>query len=251
MKKYIALIQARMNSSRLPGKVLKKVKNKNILEYVIERVKSSRCDDLIVCTSVNNADNAIEDFCSKNNIKFYRGDENDVLGRFYNALKNKKDSTAVRITADNPLVDPEIINYLLEIHKKNKNSVTTNYFSKTFPNGTIISLIDFNVLSYMNKEFKENNVREHIVFGFNKLPKKFKFESVEAPSKWNRPDIKFDVDYEEDIVILNRIADEFKITGKKPNTIEIIDFFDKNPEIKNLSHTLLKKWKTNSNNTYK
>ena len=133
MKKFIALIQARMTSTRLPGKVLIKVNGKYILEYVIERVKGSKCDDIIICTTINKEDDPIEKFCREKGIKTFRGSECDVLGRFFQALKDESNATAVRITADNPLVDPSVINYLIDIHETHNNSVTTNYFTKSFP----------------------------------------------------------------------------------------------------------------------
>jgi spore coat polysaccharide biosynthesis protein SpsF len=248
MKKFIAIVQARMTSIRLPGKILKKVKDKYILEYVIERVRSSKCDDIIVCTTVNREDDPVAEFCQKRNVRFFRGDENDVLGRFYNALKNEKNSTAVRITSDNPLVDPYVIDYMINLHIKHKNSVTTNYFSDTFPNGTIVSLIDFDVLRYMNDNDKEPCVREHIVFGFEKLPKHFAVESVIAPEKWHRPDIKFAIDYQEDLELFSKIADKFKITGNSPDTVQIIRFIDKNKGAKTINDEVVKRWKNNAKN---
>jgi spore coat polysaccharide biosynthesis protein SpsF len=251
MKKYIAVIQARMGSSRLPGKVMKKVKGRYILDYVIERAKSSRCNDVIVCTTYNKKDDMIVEFCQKKDTKVFRGSENDVLRRIFEAVETEQYSTVVRITADSPLIDPFIINYLIDIHESHNNSVTTNYFTKSFPHGTIISLIDYKVLEYMNRVYKENLIREHIVFGFDKLPKYITVEYITAPKQWNRPDIKFDVDYEEDLELLKKIADEFDITGDKPSTIDIINFIDKNKDLISINDDLVKRWEAHSEKHYK
>jgi len=241
MKKFIAVIQARMTSTRLPGKVMKKVKGKHILDYVLEGVKTSKCDDIIVCTTENETDDSLEEFCLGNKIRFSRGDEFDVLGRILNAIKNERNSTAVRITADNPLVDPAIINYLIDIHVNHKNSVTENYFTKSFPNGTVLSLIDYAVLDYMDKNFHEKSIREHIVFGFDKLPKKYTVENVRAPKQWNRPDIRFCIDYEKDLELFEKITESFEITGDKPSTIDLIKFIDENKDIKEINYEYAKK----------
>lgn len=241
MKKIIATIQARMNSLRFPGKVMKKVKGRYILDYVVERAKYSNCDDVMVCTTKRASDDLIEDYCRENNISIFRGSEHDVLHRFFEALKNEPNTTSVRITADNPLVDPNVINYLIDIHKKHNNSATTNYFSKTFPNGTIVSLTNFEVLEYMAREYHDKPTREHIILGFDMLPDRFVVEDVVAPKEWNRPDIRFCIDYEEDLELFEKISNEFDITGKKPTTIDIIDFLDKNENIKNVNYHLAKK----------
>ena len=241
MKRYIAVIQARMDSSRLPGKVMKKVKGRYILDYVVERAKYSKCNDVLVCTTYNKKDDIIEEFCQKRDIKVFRGPENDVLRRIFEAVEDEHNSVVVRITADNPLVDPYIISYLIDIHEKHNNSVTTNYFTKSFPNGTVVSLINYEVLEYMEKECQEKLIREHIVFGFNKLPECFIIEDIKAPECWNRPDIRFCLDYEEDLELLKRIANEFDIKGNKPTAIDIINFIDKNKDIRNINYHLAKR----------
>ena len=241
MKRYIAVIQARMGSLRLPGKVMKKVKRRYILDYVVERAKNSKCNDVIVCTTYNKKDDIIEEFCQEKDINVFRGSENDVLGRIFEAVENEHESVVVRITADNPLVDPYIINYLIDIHETHNNSVTTNYFTKSFPNGTVVSLINYEVVEYMAKECQDKLIREHIVFGFNKLPESFAIEDVKAPKCWNRPDIRFCLDYKEDLELIERIAKEFDIKGNKPTAIDIINFIDKKKDIRNINYHLAKR----------
>ena len=106
----VAIIQARMGSTRLPGKVLKEVTGKQLLMYQIERVKTSKLlDKIIVATSALPKDDVIADFCERNNIACFRGSENDVLSRYYECAKEFQADIIVRLTADCPLSDPKVV----------------------------------------------------------------------------------------------------------------------------------------------
>src|ERR1017187_2162462 len=106
----VAIIQARMGSNRLPGKSLAEIENRPMLWHVIQRVKrATLVDRVVVATSTNTDDDVIADMCRQNGITCYRGSEQDVLDRYYLAARGEKASQIVRITADCPLIDPEVI----------------------------------------------------------------------------------------------------------------------------------------------
>ena len=122
-----AIIQARMGSSRLPKKVLMKMGNHIMLKYMIDRVtKSKLIEKIVVATSVNELDDEIEKFCISNNINCFRGSENDVLDRYYMAAKKYKSTTIVRLTADCPLIDPEIIDKTIKLFNTKKVDYASN-----------------------------------------------------------------------------------------------------------------------------
>ncbi len=140
----LAIIQARMGSKRLPGKVLMNIGQKPMLQRVIERVKRAKLiDKVIVATSNKGKDDQIKKFCSKLNTECFRGSEEDVLARFYEAAKAQKADVVVRITADCPFVDPEIIDQIIEIHLKNKNDYTANNTESSYPRGTDVEVFNF------------------------------------------------------------------------------------------------------------
>ncbi|MGL5099740.1 MAG: cytidylyltransferase domain-containing protein, partial [Fusobacteriaceae bacterium] len=118
--KIVCVIQARSTSSRLPNKVLLKLpygENKIVLEQVIDRVrKSKKIDEIVIATTVNESDNQIQKVCEKNNIKFYRGSEDNVLSRYYEAAKENGADLVMRITSDCPCIDFEILDKLIEKH---------------------------------------------------------------------------------------------------------------------------------------
>ena len=120
--KTVAIIQARMSSSRLPGKVLMHVKKKPLLLYMYERVKASNeIDEVIIATSNEESDDVIVKLCKENNIMYMRGSLNDVLDRYYQAAKITNASLVVRLTADCPIIDPSVIDSIIGVYKNNIN----------------------------------------------------------------------------------------------------------------------------------
>jgi spore coat polysaccharide biosynthesis protein SpsF len=219
-----------------------------ILEYVVKRVKLSHCKNIIICTSSDPSDDPIFNYSLNNQINVFRGSLDDVLGRFNLAIKkySLEDYSIVRITADNPLIDPKVIDLLINIHRKNKNSVTTNFSKRsTFAIGNILSIIDANVISYMSDTMDESSIREHIVYGFNKLPEKFKVQTVDAPQRWCQPNLRYTIDYPEDITIFKKILKNFQEFGYRPTTEEIGMLFEKDITLINYSDKFNKKWEKN------
>lgn len=240
MKKVISVIQARNNSSRLPQKVIMQVKDKTILEHCYLRAKQSKSDLVIIATSDSKMDDDIESLCKEKDMPCFRGSEQDVLNRILLSTKFFPDCIIIRLTADNPLVDPNVINYMVKKHIDNNNSVTTNYLSKTFPNGTVLSIMNQDVLDFMDKNYQENNIREHIVYGFSKLPKKYKVEDVNAPEEWNRYDIRFCLDYQEDFDLIKNVIGHFESIDKNPSTEDIIKYIDDNQDVKDINFEFAK-----------
>ena len=161
-----AFIQARMNSRRLPGKVLMQICEKTVLEHIIERVKCAKLiDKIIVATSINEENDAIENLCKQLNTLCFRGSEDDVLERFKGAVKTfgiKDNDSIVRITGDCPLVCPDLIDVIISHH--DDNDLTTNCIRRTFPDGLDIEVFkagilkrpDFHKINFFEKEYDIN-----------------------------------------------------------------------------------------------
>jgi len=151
----VAIIQARMSSSRLPGKVLKPILGKPILAYQIERIKQAKnIDKIILATSSNEEDIPLEKLADDLKIKCFRGDLNNVLKRFYDCATENRADTVVRLTGDCPVIDPQIIDEVITLHQEEKSDYTSNTLYRTFPDG-----LDVEVLSYKTlKSVYENAV---------------------------------------------------------------------------------------------
>ena len=163
VKKVYVLIQARMNSKRLPGKVLKKIKGKNLIEILLDRLKQSkRPDKLIVLTSTSQSDDVLANYLKNKSITSFRGDENDVLDRYYSAAKKYQCDYVVRITGDCPLVDPNLLDQLIDLALNTDADYCSNLFYESFPDGQDIEVFKYNVLREAWKEAKLLSEREHV-----------------------------------------------------------------------------------------
>ena len=153
----LAIIQARMSSGRLKNKVLKKIENKEILKIIYQKIEGIKeIDNVLIATSNHKSDNAIESFCIKNNFRLFRGSLNNVLDRFYKASLTSMPDHILRITADCPLIDSEVVKKIIKLHLKYKNNYTSNTIVPFFPDGMDAEIFDFNSLSKTFKLAKKN-----------------------------------------------------------------------------------------------
>ena len=230
--KAIILVAVRLKSKRLKNKALLKLYNKPLILQLAERLKKSKLSsEIVLCTSKNKADDKIEILAKKNHIKIYRGDSKDVMKRFIFAAKKFKAKNIVRVTGDNPLTDPKLIDFMIERHLENKNDYTS---CNSTPFGTRSEIISYKILKKCHKMLADPNSSEYMTWMLNR-PEYFKTnELTYINAKVNRPEISLTVDYIEDYKNVNEIYNHFK--GKMPSLQKIIEWLDKNK-------TLLKKLK--------
>ena len=166
----IAVIQARMGSTRLPGKVLMEVNDRPLLAYQLDRIlKSRKLDIVVVATSDLEKDDAIEHFCKDYGVDCYRGSENDVMSRYYDCAKLYNYNTVVRMTADCPLIDPEIIDAVVQKFEDDNVDYCGNTVppeTSKFPDGADVEVFNMNALEKANAEITGEHLREHVTFQF-------------------------------------------------------------------------------------
>lgn len=161
--KIVAIIQARMTSTRLPGKVLKEVMNKTLLEYQLERVSRSKyIDEIVVATTINQTDEPIVELCKKFGVSVYRGSEYDVLSRYYEAAIQSNAEVIVRITSDCPLIDPEIVDQVIKLYIDNQVDYASNTLERTYPIGMDTEVFSFEALKQANEQATLERDREHV-----------------------------------------------------------------------------------------
>jgi len=238
--KVIAIVQARMGSTRLPGKVLKKIKDKFVLDYVIYRLRMCKnLDDIILATTTNKKDDKLEQYAIDKEIKYYRGSEEDVLSRYYSAARKLNVDVIVRITSDCPLIDPEIVDEVIKKHIETKADYTSNIIKRTFPRGLDVEVFNYNVLKNAFDNAKEKYQREHVTPYIREKSDKFKLQNIEAKGKLRRPDIRITLDTEEDLKLISKIINLFNTINFK--TKDIIDFLDKNPDLLKINENIKQK----------
>ncbi|MRR31178.1 hypothetical protein EG834_12840, partial [bacterium] len=167
-KPTVAIIQARMSSSRLPGKVLKEAGGRIVLERMVERVRQARTvERVVVATTVDPSDDEIAAFCQAHDIDFTRGSLQDVLDRYYMAAKQYEADIIVRLTGDCPLIDPvlidEVVNALIEQRADFACNRLPPPFARTYPIGLDVEAVTFSALQRAWTEATEKHEREHVL----------------------------------------------------------------------------------------
>jgi spore coat polysaccharide biosynthesis protein SpsF len=234
----LCIIQARMGSTRLPGKVMEKIDHeRTILDYVISQVKfSNKVEEVIVATTNLIEDDIICQHLDLQKNKFFRGSSEDVLDRFYQCAKKESAKNIVRITADNPLIDPNIIDTVINENENNKCDCTTNTINRTFPYGTEVEIFSFESLEKAWKNAKKPSEREHVTPFIYNPKNKFILNNIE--NEKNISYLRYTVDKIEDLLLVKEIV---KNISTRPILLQdIINLQIEKPEIfeinKNVKH---------------
>lgn len=228
-----AIIQARMGSTRLPGKIMLPILDKPVLKHLIERVqKSSSLDEIIIATSDNKNDDIIEKFCQKYEIKCFRGSEDDVLLRYFEAAKKFSVDTIVRLTSDTPLLDPKIIDKVILKYNQKQYDFVSNFFPlpRTYPDGYNVEVFSMNILKQVNQEAKKPSDREHVTTFITMQSNKFKKYRVDSEKDLSK--YRLNLDYKEDFELIKSVIEGL---DGKTNLEDIINWLDKHPQILKLN----------------
>lgn len=230
----VAIIQARMGSKRLFGKVLKEVNGTPLLKYQVERVRKSQLlDNVVIATSNLDRDDEIESFCLNNKIECFRGSENDVLDRYYECAKKYRADVIVRLTADCPLIDPIIIDNIIYLYFEENIDFAANTVppeTSTFPDGSDVEVFSMEALERANREANDPKDREHVTFYFWKYNHGFKTVQLTQDQDWSR--YRFTIDYPEDFDVIEFIINELLKNNSFGYLEDIIEILDSNPGIK-------------------
>lgn len=208
MGKTVAIIQARMGSSRLPGKVLLDLGGQTMLARVLNRAgQAAGLDELVVATTFNKGDDALQAFCEQSGFACFRGDPYDVLDRYYQCAKIVEAETVVRITADCPFIAPEEITRVLKVYQKGEYDFVANRlpppFRRTTPIGMDTEIVSFANLERAWQQAKEPYEREHVMPYFYDTPGRFKVKLVQRRPSLGH--LRFTVDTPEDLILAREI----------------------------------------------
>lgn len=206
MARVIASIEARMGSSRLPGKVLADVAGAPALTHLVRRLRaSSSLDGIVVATSTAAADDAIEDWARREGVDCFRGSEDDVLGRVVGAHTMMNSDVIVEITGDCILTDPEIIDWGVNTFLENDCDVVANCQKPGFPLGMYVQVFRSCDLSYICDSIDDPAVREHVSLYFYEHPERYRVIHLVPPKRWREPDYRLCLDYPEDLAFLKSL----------------------------------------------
>jgi len=229
----IAIIQARQTSTRLPGKTMRMLSGKPLLQYTIDNLqKAQNINKLVVATTTDPEDDIIDSWCKKNSIFVYRGDREDVLSRFYEcALKYSADAI-VRVTSDCPLVDPTIVDNVIDLFKNTKSDYSANNLIKSFPHGLDIEIFSFEVLRETFENAKKPNEREHVTQYIRARPEKYKLTNFSCSGKYNniRVTVDEEIDFKLIETIIHKLGDDISFKDLQNLYLENPDLFSINTD---------------------
>jgi spore coat polysaccharide biosynthesis protein SpsF len=237
-----------MTSSRLPGKVLKTACGRPLLELMIERVKRmGHIDEIVIATTVNDADQPIVDLAERFGVGCYRGSEDDVLGRVLGAVQSVDGDVIVELTGDCPLIDPDVATQVIEFYLHHDfDYVSNDHYPiipgfdferfpfgvyEGFPMGIDIEMFSADVLAQADRETQDAEDREHVSLYLIREPK-FSMGLVPAPPNHYRPELRLTLDYESDYLFIRKVFEALYPTSPEFSLSEILAWVDANqPEL--------------------
>jgi spore coat polysaccharide biosynthesis protein SpsF len=232
--KVVGIVQARTGSSRLPGKVLKVVCGRTLLEHQMERMLRARSlAEIAIATSIASSDDVIEDLAHSHGWAIYRGAEHDVLARYAAAAAAFGADPIVRMTMDCPLIDPTVIDRVVEAYRDGPYDFVANNLEPTFPHGLDLEVFSRGALEIADREASKAFEREHVSPFIRDRPEQFRLANVAAPRDLHR--LRWTVDYPEDLEFVRVVYASLYREGSFFTTEDVLELLDQNPAIGRLN----------------
>lgn len=240
MKRVAAIIQARTGSTRLPGKVMLNVSGKALLWHVLNRVKQAgNVDDIVVATTTLSEDEQILELASEMDVKSYAGSENDVLDRYYQAALKYKADVIVRITADCPLIEPEVLDRMAAFFLGHDIDYVSNTIKPTYPDGLDVEVFSLDALKRAWEEATLVSEREHVTSYIKKNPHLFKVENFEHSEDLSK--MRWTVDEERDLAFVREVYRRLYVEGDKIFIMkDVLDLLEQHPGLTDLNKNIIR-----------
>lgn len=208
-KKKIIIIQARLGSTRFPKKIIKLIQQKPIIWHVINRLKTiPKIDKIVLATTIKKEDSVLIKIAKQNNIDYFQGKTNNVLNRYYECAKKFDADVIIRITSDCPLIDPKLIQKMLNFYLNHNCDYLSNTLKPTFPDGLDVEIFSFETLKKAHKLSNLKSELEHVTPYIKKNPKKFQLFNYE--NKTDLSNIRLTVDETKDLILIRYIFKKLK-----------------------------------------
>jgi spore coat polysaccharide biosynthesis protein SpsF len=241
--KILAIVTARMTSTRLPGKVLLKVKGKPLLQFLIERLKAVKIiNQIVIAATTNKTDDVLERFATKMRVKCFRGSEDDVMGRVLSAAERFQADIIVDVTGDCPIIDCDLVDQAIQVYLHNKKvDYVNNNNIRSYPDGMDVQVFSYKILKKSYKMTTKSLEKEHITLHIRNNPKIFNTINIIAPKYLNWPELGLTLDEKADYNFLKKIIEHFYNKNPLFTCYDIINFLKSNKNLVKINSYVLRK----------
>lgn len=232
----VATIEARMSSSRLPGKVLMPLAGRPSLEQLVERVRRSRfIDEVVVATTTSEKDDEIIRWAESFGVATYRGSEEDVLLRVLEAAKAYRGDVIIELTGDCPLIDPKIIDEVVEAYVDSDADYVSNILKRTYPRGLDTQVFATDLLAEVNSLTQDPADRENVSLYIYEHPERYSLKGLSAPEELYGPDIRICVDTADDYKMIKTVYENLYPKNPYFDSYDLMRFLKKNPDVSRIN----------------
>ncbi|MEX2451905.1 MAG: glycosyltransferase family protein [Rhodospirillales bacterium] len=236
-------IQARMGSTRLPGKVLKDAVGKPLLDLMIERLKRvPGADKIIVATTAKPADDPIVELAERAGVNFYRGSENDVLARVLEAARTHGVNVIVETTGDCPLIDPGVIQNIIDTYRATGADYVSNVIERSYPIGMDTQVFATDILADVAERTDDPQDREHVSLFIYHHPEIYRLKNVLAPPSLTAPDWRLTLDTPEDYEMISKVFEALYPDNPAFTLADMFALFKKRPELLEINSHVRHRW---------
>ncbi|OGW83075.1 MAG: spore coat biosynthesis protein F [Omnitrophica bacterium RIFCSPHIGHO2_02_FULL_51_18] len=248
-RRCVATIEARMTSSRLPGKILMPLAGKPSLERMVERIRlSKQVDEVVVATTVNPKDDSVEAWAKKAGVAFFRGSEDDVLLRVLEAAKAFRADVIVELCGDCPLIDPTIIDEVLGYYLAHDyDYVSNSSLGRSYPLGFDVKIFSTKVLEEVNGLTQDQDDHEHVSLYIYEHPERYKLANLTAPPELHCPNQRLCVDTLEDFKVVRSVYNALYESNPRFSAPDILRYLQAHPEIAGLNAQVQQRSARNQN----
>lgn len=243
--KIVATIEARMTSSRLPGKPMLEVCGRPILGHLVDRLKAVESIDVIVlATTKNQTDDVMAEYASSVDIEVFRGDEEDVMGRVVDAGRSVDADVIVEITGDCPIIDPEIVEQAIRCYRENSYDYVGNQHVRSYPDGMDVQVFALETLIRSEAMTNDPLDREHVTLHIRNNPHIFSHLNLVAPPEQHWPDLGLTLDEKRDFDLLKIIIEKFHNENPLFSCLDAVRFLRANPKLLEINYDVTRKGNT-------
>lgn len=229
MTRTVIIVQARMGSTRLPGKVLKPIAGRPMLSYQLERMRQAkRASSIVVATTTSTSDDLLVDFCGAEGVECARGPEDDVLSRYAQAARQYKADAVVRVTSDCPLLEADLVDQAIHLYERTACDYASNMIEPTWPYGMAVEVFSTPILLEADAESVDPAEREHVTPFIYWRPQRYRLQSLTM-----RPDLsdhRWTVDTPEDFELVSRILKTLYPRNPRFTMSDVLDLLGQHPD---------------------